>query len=519
LEVITSFLWDNHNINKELFNCTNEDILYLISISSEGSHSKILRGFIEYCRNNTVCKFTSIFTYCDLSINKSNDVYDIYSKEEWGGITQYLTNIDVHILKAFDDEKYSCVWLLGLLHLVTTWRINDMITKLPSIDLELIGIYDFEWFKEGKEFKLSMAQSILRSLELKLSGVNADKNNQQLRFFYSIELAVPLAISYVIAEIHRRKNNNAKVFSRLLSNKFEEEIAPWVCVNGFNNLFMYTETPKFSNLKANRTLLTYMYEVANEIEGNHSISYILCGAMRSHKVNSDIQLPISTQIYLKPIINSEDAKVISYNLLKRGFFGWIPYKLLEIAYSDENKIKDLEMKEVTDVISTLRVDYGLIGLEALAKYFNLELYQKNNAKVLNEFMKVEKSQLKEIIRKLLTNESSSKHENGGSCLKGNKCAYPNRNSCAFCEYFVKNVYFLYYVNEEINNVLEKILKLNETQRFELIKMNKVLFNLLGIVTEAKSFYCNYDPKFVDAFINVDSIKEKLKNIKHKLISL
>ena len=514
----TTIKFLNNYLNKELLNYSNEDVLYLISMSSEGADSKILRGFIEYCRNNTVCKFNSIFTYSELKSNEGNDVYDIYSKEEWRKITQYLTNIDIHILKAFDDQKYSCLWLLGLLHLITTWRINDMVTKIPNIDIELIGIYDFEWFKEGNEFKLSMAQSVLRSIELKLSGVNADKNNQQLRFFYNIEMAVPLAIAYVIAEVHRRKSNNDKVFSRLLSSKFEEEIAPWVCVNGFNKLFFQTGIPKFSNLKANRTLLTYMYEVANEIEGNHSISYILCGAMRSHKVNSDIQLPIATQIYLKPIINSEDAKAISYNLLKRGFFGWIPYKLLEIAYSDENKIKDLEMNEVTEMVCTLRAEYGLLGLEALAKYFNLELYQKNNVKVLNELMKLNKSQLKEIIRKLLTNESLSKHEHG-ACLKGNICEYPDKDSCAFCEYFVKNVYFLYYINEEINSTLDKISKLSETQRVELIKQNKVLFNLLGIVTEAKIFYYNYDPKFVDAFIDVNGIKEKIKNIRSKIISL
>ncbi|MBU3156346.1 hypothetical protein [Clostridium estertheticum] len=514
----TTMKFLNDSLNKELLNCSDEDVLYLISISSQGADSKILRGFVEYCRNNTVCKFNSIFTYSELKKNEGNDVYDIYSKEEWKKIAQYLTNIDIHILKAFDDQRYSCLWLLGLLHLVTTWRINDMVTKIPSIDVELIGIYDFEWFKEGNEFKLSMAQSVLRILELKLSGVNADKNNQQLRFYYNIEMAVPLAIAYVIAEVHRRKNNNDKVFSRLLSSKFEEEIAPWVCVSGFKKLFFQTGIPKFSNLKANRTLLTYMYEVANEIEGNHSISYILCGAMRSHKVNSDIQLPIATQIYLKPIINSEDANAISYNLLKRGFFGWIPYKLLEIAYSDENKIKDLEMNEVTEMVCTLREEYGLLGLEALAKYFNLELYQKNNVKVLNELMKLKKSQLKEIIRKLLTNESSSKHEHG-ACLKGNICEYPDKDSCTFCEYFVKNVYFLYYINEEINSTLDKISKLSEAQRLESIKQNKVLFNLLGIVTEAKIFYYNYDPKFVDAFIDVNGIKEKIKNIRSKLISL
>jgi len=508
----------NNYLNKELFNCTDQDILYLISISSQGADAKILRGFIEYCRNNTVCKFNSNFTYSELKRNNGNNEDDIYTKEEWGKITQYLINIDLHILKAFDDQKYSCLWLLGLLHLVTSWRINDMVTKIPSIDIELIDIYDFEWFKEGNEFKLSMAQSVLRSLELKLSGINADKNNQHLRFFYSIELEVPLAISYVIAEIHRRKSNNEKVFSILLSDKFDNEIAPWVCINGFKKLFKNTGIPKFANLKANRTLMTYVNEVANETEGNHSISYMLCGAMRSHKINTDIQLPISTQIYLKPIINSENTNSISYNLLKRGFFGWIPYKLLEIAYSDGNKFKDLEMKEVTKMIGSLKENYGLLGLEALAGYSNFELYEKNNVKAFNELMKLEKSQLKEIIRKLLTNESSSKHEYGG-CLKGNICAYPNKDSCAFCEYFVKNVYFLYYVNEEINNVLEKILRLSETQRYELIKLNKILINLLGIVTEAKAFYCRYDSKFVDAFIDVDGIKEKIKKIKNKLISL
>ncbi len=308
---------------------------------------------------------------------------------------------------------------------------------------------------------------------------------------------------------------NDKIFSPLLSKRFGDEIASWVTINGITNFFKDTNLPKLKNKKANKTLLTYMYEYANEFEGTQSISYMLCGSMRSHKINSDIHLPISTQIYLKPIINSENIKSVSYSLLKRGFFGWIPYKLLEIAF-DDDKFKELDLNQVTNMIVNLRECYGLFGLEAIAEHINIELHQKGYIKMFSELIGLSKDQLKARMKEILTGESSSKHKNSG-CLKGKICVYPNRDSCILCEYFVKNVYFLYYVNEEIIDILDKIKVLDESKKNEQIKFSKILFGLLNIVSEAQSFYSKYDSKFINAFIDIEKIKNKINFIKDKLI--
>ncbi|TCO79426.1 MerR family transcriptional regulator [Marinisporobacter balticus] len=505
----------NEKLDKEIYLYDNEEILRLINEIDNTNLIKTVKAFIKYCQDNTHCNYTSTFTCREVPKKVSViDDEEIYSFELWGQYTKYLTDINLHINKAFESQRYACEWFLCILHLIAAWRLNDLITKIPNIELAIIDVYDFEWFKKGNEFTLSMGQSILNQMDMKLSGVCADKNEQQLRFFNSLNLTVPIAIAYVVAEIHRRKNSNNTIFSLLLDERYENETASWVR-NAMSNFLKDERLRGFTNRKANNTLLTYVFECANTMEGMHSISYMLGGAMRSHKNDKKIQLPRTTQIYLKPILHKEDAKSVAFNLIKRGFFGWIPYKILQIIYNYEDGDSKPYMSNLTNEIVKLRENYSLLGMENLANHMTDELYEKSQIKVFNELARLDKLELKSRIKSILTCESASKSRNGG-CLKGRVCAYPKRSSCSCCEYFVKNIYFLSSLNAEIIDLLNIIDCTDENEHYKIIKYSSVLFKLLSIVSEAKLFYEEYDSNLVDSFIEIDVIRDRIQDVRGKL---
>jgi hypothetical protein len=494
---------------------SDEDINNLINKFDNSIHFKTFIAFLSYCKENTQCNFIGDYSFSEKS-SKQIETYsdDIYSLEKWRKYTVYLTDIDRHISKAFENQQYACKWLLCILHLILPWRLNDIITEIPNIELEQVGVMEFKWFKDENEFSLLMGQKILQQLELKVSGINAGKNSEELRIFSSIDLIIPISIAYIIAEIHRRNNNNLQIFSEFMDERFVDEAATWVR-NAMNNFFEDSELTGFANRKANTSLLTYTYECANTMEEMKSISYILEGAARSHKIDKKILLPRSTQIYLKPILHKEDAKSLAFNLVRRGFFGWIPYTLLRIAYDEDGSFENMKISDMTDDIVSLKEMYDLIGLENFANNISCELYEKTQSKVFNELLSLDKSDLKERIRSVLTYESASKSKNGG-CLKGHICVYPKRKSCSCCEYFIKNIYFLATLDEEINAVMNVIDNTDEDNQYELIKNTSVLFKLMSIIGEAKMFYKDNGSDLIEAFINIKSINIRLGDIQGKL---
>ena len=65
-------------------------------------------------------------------------ISEIYTLQEWMDMTNYLTNIDLHIRKAFNDPTYAKRWLYCLLHLSIAWRTNDIMEIKPINDIEEI---------------------------------------------------------------------------------------------------------------------------------------------------------------------------------------------------------------------------------------------------------------------------------------------------------------------------------------------------------------------------------------------
>lgn len=506
------YLYLNNILDTEIFNITDDKISNILSSLDTKNNTKIFIEFLNYCKMNIDCKF--IIDYSIQSETK-NGYTEIYSIDEWTKITEFLIDIDKNLQNSLESQKYSNYWLLGLLHLILTFRINDYITKMPNLYIEEVGITNFDWFKSENIFTLEMAQRLINQIKINLEGNEADKNSQPLRFYYNIDFVLPIAIAYTICELHRRKNMDDNIFQLMISDKYDDiEISP-ASIQGFNRFFELNDIPILSNIKASSTLITQVYNYTNNKEGLKHVALLIGSSQRSHKIDKDILIPRSTSIYIKPIYNQEDVRDIAVNIQKRGFFGWIPYKILQIIDKDDN-LNNKQLFEVTNEILKLKDNLTLIGMENLCGYINDEFINKKTKTFFNELMNMPREDIKRKLVNAFRYSSSSKDGKGG-CLIGPICKEKNTDKCFRCIYSLKNIYMLYELEIDIHEIIDKIEKCDTNDINTRKKYSYLFKNDMLIISEAKLFYDEYDTNFIKAFIDIEKLKERSSKIKDKLI--
>lgn len=502
----------NNILDTEIFNITDSKISNIFSSLDTKNNTKMFIEFLNYCKMNIECKFTTDYSIYN---ERKSGYTDIYTVDEWIQITEYLIDIDKHLQNSLESQKYSNYWLLGLLHLILTFRINDYITKMPNLYIEEIGIDNFGWFKNENIFTLEMAQKLINQIKINLEGNEADKNDQPLRFYYNIDFILPITIAYTICELHRRKNKDKNIFQVMISDKYDDiEISP-AGIQGFNRFFELNDIPIISNTKASSTLITQVYNYTNDKEGLKHVALLIGSSQRSHKIDKDILIPRSTSIYIKPIYNQEDVKDIAINIQKRGFFGWIPYKILQIIDKGDN-FNNKQLFEVTNEILELKNKLTLIGMENLCGYINDEFVNKKTENLFKELMNMRREDIKIKLIDAIRYSSAAKDGKCG-CLAGPICKEKNTDKCFRCVYSLKNIYMLYELEKDIHEIIDKIERCKLDDINERIKYSHLFKNDMLIISEAKLFYDEYDQDFIKAFIDIKKLKERANKIKEKLI--
>lgn len=255
---------------KEVYEYTDFEIGLLLKDGERTvSYGKIMIGFISYLekKKDIQCSFKKqyVFNKKDKISNSCAD--NIYSKEIWKKYYLHLTDIDKHIEKAIEDKRYASTWLYMLMHLLLAWRRSDIV-KLPNIYLEEIDIYDFEWFYNNK-FTLSLGEKVINYVRNRCETIYTDKTGVRTHFVMTLDMIIPSAIAFVIAEIHRRNNGYESILSQCTATKMHKDRQIKKVLYNKEELY------DFSSLKANRTLLTYSYENAVGKEGMAYMAYEL----------------------------------------------------------------------------------------------------------------------------------------------------------------------------------------------------------------------------------------------------
>ena len=257
---------------------------------------------------------------------------------------------------------------------------------------------------------------------------------------------------------------------------------------------------KFSSIKANRTLLSFVDNLAEEVKVSEYVK--ISTYMRSHKTNY-YNMSDTTSVYLHSMYSDTELNEVTIQLYDRGMFGWLYDSLLKAA-EDEKVTKE----EQTDLIVQMKQGISADKLEQLSEL----LYQQSITKerVINEIMKLSHDEIKNIIKKLADGSLTSKQD-GVLCIRENNCKYPVRTDCMNCEYSIPTIYTLLAVCTELNNIFQK--KIPSCQYDRIRTMDKML-KLYSVIKEAEN---TFGEEYVNSYIDSLELKQNICNT-YKLLS-
>lgn len=413
---------------------------------------------------------------------------DFYSLEEWSKFVNLAVDIDKHIQKAMNNVTYAKCWLYLLLHLCLAWRKSDILSISALDNLLDIEKYDLNWFEENV-FDMKDANYIISNTKLAVEQYRTQKTNAYKHFNIPDSFKLPVSIAIIIVEQWRRRMKIESLFGK---DSF----------SGAQILTNYLGEPmnRFSSIKANRTLLSFVDNLAEEVEASEYVK--ISTYMRSHKTNY-YNMSDTTSIYLHSMYSDTELNEVTIQLYDRGMFGWLYDSLLKAA-EDEKVPKE----EQTDLIVQMKQGIPADRLEQLSEL----LYHQSLTKerVINEVMKLSHDEIKNVIKKLADGSLTSKQD-GVLCIRENNCKYPVRTDCMNCEYSILTVYTLLSVCTELNNIFQK--KIPSCQYDRIRTMDKML-KLYSVIKEAEN---TFGVEYVNSYIDSLELKQNICNT-YKLLS-
>lgn len=412
---------------------------------------------------------------------------DFYSLEEWSSFVNLAVDIDKHIQKAMNNVTYAKCWLYLLLHLCLAWRKSDILSMLALDNLLDIEKYDLQWFEENV-FEMKDANYVINNTKLAVEQYRTQKTNAYKHFNIPDSFKLPVSIAIIIVEQWRRRMKTESLFGK----------------DSFSNTQILTNylgelMNKFSSIKANRTLLSLVDNLAEEVKASEYVK--ISTYMRSHKTNY-YNMSDTTSVYLQSMYSDTELNEVTIQLYDRGMFGWLYDSLLKAA-EDEKVPKE----EQTDLIVQMRQGIPADRLEQLSEM----LYQQSITKerVINEIMKLSHDEIKNIIKKLADGSLTSKQD-GVLCIRENNCKYSVRTDCMNCEYSIPTVYTLLSVCTELNNIFQK--KIPSCQYDRIRTIDKML-KLYSVVKEAEN---TFGEEYVNSYIDSLELKQNICNTYKRL---
>jgi len=372
-------------------------------------------------------------------------------------VFQYCTNIELHIVKSIEEIQtnftatYASAWLYIMLHMNNAWRNGDVegFPKLELNDLlEELKICDIDWFKVNK-IELSVSRGIIfRIIQWEF---NMSKTQMQGSFFCSDELAPSLASAIVILTLF---NNRYGIVVKQKLMCFEtkyNEISNSQVKRFFDKLEI--ENFKFHSRKFNKTIMTYLYYIAN-ISGD-SKALLYAQKMRGHAKTS------STLYYID--FNVEEIDLLSRQLFSRGEFGFIPALLIQKINGGT-----LSFQEITEQICAMNQNLGdNIKINATVGFLNTVRSDRESVVQIISEKNLEECQI--MLTDIFTRKLPSKNGTDIQCLYSKLgCQRTDLNSCFECNYHIPTIYALSALCDNIINDMDMYWStINKAKKFKL----------------------------------------------------
>lgn len=508
-------------ITHEIFLINTDEISEMLSEKSliRKDEKKILILFLKYAYNQKDIEPDQ--QYSLTTIGKNTKDKEIYSPAEFHEIYQYVKDTCTHTPSALKDRSYANMWVYTILLLTDFIRGQDLIVNTPKVDTEAVNIDSIDWFI-GNKISDAQAQSIINQLYIHFRYKRASKTDELLTFIVAPDLVVPLATALTISELHRRFESSEVQLGTFLEGKFNtvKTSGRRKHKNFFEKMRNSSEF-KFSSLKMNRSVATYLFYSITEEEGRDSdLALHLTQVSRSHK-SSD-----STSTYIQATNKDGTINRVSYNLFKRGHFGWLYNYLILYVSQFEGRQDTLEQR--SKLIEEVRGEISPLDLESVAKFVNnslapmplnrssdsmdnfLQNIYKKRQTVISKLSGYSKEEIREIITKLANGDLPSKNEHA-QCLVFPNCKNPKLTNCFSCEYVIPGNLMLIQLNEELNRVIENIE--NATNVVIIQRESKFLMHALFIWKESR---IEFGDEKVNAYIVAEEKWRNIEKVAHKL---
>ena len=499
------------NLKKEIFNCNDNDILNIFSYDYDHQEAvKQFLFFLEFCQVNYNVNYKNQHTLKPSSYNSA----ERYSKEVWIGFAELMFNSKSNeyfeLLKhAINERMAASTWLFCAMHYVCAWRAQDIIKKLPKINLELvINLNELELIEviRRQEFTKSMAQRVVNEVIKYIKYLEVTPSKKES---YSLSLSISESYVYTIGllvclcEAHRRlaEKSNKRLNTSCLIPEGATRKENHVKFFGekYNEIF---RGEYFTNNRATKTYLS-MIQIISQKKG-WGDGYHLAALQRSHTLNKG-EIANTTQLYLKSINRDGDVDKIMYALAERGAFGYVLHQLMKIVAPKQVEYSELDMIEQNELINEL-IPFKPNEVETILKSFSN--YRSTIDNLITELVNQDKIDFKSIMIKLALGMVPSKMKYSHCLLKTiikEGCIYPLRNECLGCKYLVPEIYFLLEFNNHLFNLLDKIEEceyLFDKRRYSFMLTEKYL----PILEDAISYF---GKERVEAFINIQELRSSM----------
>lgn len=469
-----------YNVN-EIYNMSDAEInLYINTLRTETNHYYLYRFLSLVNDDLRALGVTSNLRFNFENIKKpkrtrsaeewENAEKDLYDFETYAQVFNYVSNIDLHISKIIDELNknqstlHASIWLYVILHLNNAWRNGDC-NRFPELMIkDLIdeyGINDIYWFENNK---LTLPQSKAIVFRVRQWEMRMSKTQLKGAFFCSDELSPAFATAVTILHLYKYQYNNIiddSEESRLIMN-FDNHYNE-VTKSMLNTFFKPSGIKNFtfSSRKFNKSVMTYIYFLANLKGDNKALIY--SAKLRSHmNLNSTIH-------YVDFSIDKVDS--LSRQLFERGEFGYIPALLAQKVLGEgENGT----FEEMTNQVMKINAVFGDIQkINTTARFLNIIASEKQN--VVDMISEKSFSECQELLTNLFICDLPSKDGSDIQCLFSKQgCQMPYKEddfSCFDCPYHIPSIYALTRLcNNLIDNYKEylglpKDIKLNNFKQY------------------------------------------------------
>ncbi|MDQ8735802.1 hypothetical protein [Paenibacillus sp. LHD-38] len=478
-------------INKKRFMLSDSELEFLLMRQDIPSYAKeTISKFIEYCDSVNDIKRNKKFKVFRTSKRFDSNEESIYEPEIYERYMFFVHDIDVLTERSLFSQLHANAWLFIIMHLTDVWRAPDIVTNMPDVDTEEIGISSLEWFDHNK-LSIYQAQTIVNQVQLKIKNAIVSKTKQLLKFYVIPDLIIPFATAAVLSELHRRD----KQHSTLLGNQLKNGLS----VKKKKEIFKdFPTLVTFESRKMNRSTLTYLFYSVTEEDGpDADLALEFNRITRSHVKDST-----SPEIYVRNTNKDGSLNRVSINVFRRGHFGWL-FNYLVLMGSDQTQyVQGIENK--TELIQSLRDRWKPHEIEAWGIFLTKKIEQKES--IILKLSKLPKDIFKKIIRDILKGDLPSRTD-GGQCLVYPECSYPNKKSCMDCGLFIPQFYVMTEAVVELKRLRDSITDCKyeatlqrDTKRFLYIYL---------LINEA---YQAFGKEYVDSFIDRKDLKSLVEEI-------